>query len=252
MVKKPFIYIANWKMNINSLKTASTFFASLIETKELQKSAIVICPSDIHLYPLIQQVNGMHFNIGAQNCSAYSSGAYTGEISATALADIGCTYCIVGHSERRLYFHETDDLIAQKAQQLFIQNITPIICIGESEKDYTDKTTTKVLQKQLSKILEIINHAHDIQKPFYLAYEPVWAIGTGKVASVQYLQEIFDWMAKHLEENSHSSTLFRLLYGGSVDEQSAEPIRQIKHVGGFLIGSASLDFQKFKKIVLLH
>jgi triosephosphate isomerase len=252
---KPFIYIANWKMNLSyaqEIAYATDNKTGFIELSEKPETTIVLCPSFCSLSRLTELCKNTPIKIGAQDCSAYKSGAHTGQVSAQSLTEMGCIYCIVGHSERRTQFHETSELIAQKLSQLIANNITPILCIGETNKEHRAGRTTAVLEEQLAPILQILAHKETLA-PLVIAYEPVWAIGTGITPSPDNLRLIFTWLHGHLQQKlGHASQTFKLIYGGSVDEKTGPAIAALADVNGLLVGGASIDFQKFKKIVELQ
>lgn len=243
------IYIANWKMNMVSLKKALSFYDEAIKEDTFHDHTIVICPSFPHMYPMLHHTETSTIFIGAQDCSEHETGAFTGQVSARTLAEIGITSCIVGHSERRSYFHETDEQVALKVKQLIAASITPIVCIGETEKEFTDKKTAAVLETQLEQVMRVIGQTN-YTKHLLIAYEPVWAIGTGKVPDATYITEIFQWILDYTKKKNTNPLTISLLYGGSVDAQMAKQIKHISTLSGFLIGGASLDFQKFKNIVV--
>ncbi len=251
MKSTSFLFAANWKMQLSfdqALQFCKNNLDGFQELGILPGADIVICPSFDAVYSVAQLLNQTNIAIGAQNCSIHSTGAYTGDVSAQSLAQLGCTYCIIGHSERRTHFGETNHDIARKTERLLEQSIRPIICIGETKDQYEQKATFDVLQGQLEPILDSLKKQP--ANSFCIAYEPVWSIGTGKVSDNSYLEEVFDFIQQKCT-NVLSQACYTLLYGGSINENTAPIIRQARHIGGFLIGGASLDFQKFKKIVLL-
>lgn len=208
----------------------------------------VLCPSYEALYPIGQQIVNTPLHLGAQNCSMHHKGAYTGDVSAESLRELGCTYCIVGHSEQRHYHHVTDREVAAQVERLLIHQITPIICIGETHEQYKMQATREILLQQLNLVTDVLNQYNQTNPIVYIAYEPIWSIGTGVVAPITYLQEVVAW----LHETSATLTThvtYRLLYGGSINEDNARELKGINHLGGFLIGNASLDFKKIKNIV---
>jgi len=242
-----FIFIANWKMMMPSTKAINFCKDNRSALVDLGLSShLVICPSFPVLEPLIKIFEKTKVDIGAQNCSRYKDGAYTGEVSSQTLAEIGCHYCIVGHSERRRYFGETNEDIAQKVKQLIACNIEPIICIGETKQEYDNQETFRVLTEQLVPVCRVINQS----RPVIVAYEPVWAIGTGVIPDKDYLITIFSWLVDYMQQQGMSSNI-RFLYGGSVNEHNVVLIKKISFVSGFLVGGASTDFQMLQKIVLL-
>jgi triosephosphate isomerase (TIM) len=205
----------------------------------------IICPSFDALTSCGSELTGTSFMLGAQNCSAYPSGAHTGQVSAESLAHIGCSYCIIGHSEVR--FSESNTLIAAKAEELLRHNISPIVCIGEDETAYNNKNSFDVVKKQLEVLYRLLQAMPKIACSLLIAYEPQWAIGTGKVPSNQELTEMFAYI--HTIVKDHTATPIKLLYGGSVTQATAFSIYTTEHIEGFLIGKASTNFQELKNIV---
>jgi len=247
---RPFFYVANWKMN-QSLAKAQEFVQELKQDSTIASlpvtTKIVLCPSFPHLGFLAPHLKNTSIALGAQTCSPYASGAYTGQASASTLAEVGCTYCLIGHSERRLFRNETDEQIVGQYNQLINNNITPIMCIGESEKEYTAGSTLAVLEKQL--MLLIKAYRENSATTLLIAYEPVWSIGSGKTPTDTEIAAIFVWLKKHLQNNLPNASTF-LVYGGSVDESKSPILKKIPHLDGLLIGSASLTFKNFKNIVV--
>jgi triosephosphate isomerase len=184
--------------------------------------------------------------LGAQHCSPFAHGAYTGQVDALSLAQLGCAYGIVGHSETRLYFHYTDQDIAQSIIQLLTQAITPIICIGETAQERSLLHTHARLEQQLNALAEALTQ---FQKPSYiLAYEPIWAIGTDITPTKDELLVLVDWLNQYLDKAAMPAPQ-AIIYGGSVNPISIGMLKGIDRFNGFLIGSASLDFQTVEKIV---
>jgi triosephosphate isomerase (TIM) len=240
------LYVANWKMNMTYRKSIDFCIQNSEQLKILASNAtIVLCPSFIALAPIVEIFKNTAIAIGAQNCSEYATGSHTGEVSAQSLAEVGVTYCFVGHQERRKYFGETTEIIIKKIDLLLTHNITPIICIGETQEHFDNKATFTVLTEQLKPIIENLNQSH---KPIIIAYDPVWSIGTGIIPENSYLEEVFTWIIKLLQTHAlHSSV--QLFYGGSVNEQTIIQLKKVPHINGFLIGGASIDFARFKKII---
>ena len=245
-----FIFVGNWKMN-QPLQDSIDFFKknqSGLKALGEKNIPIVICPSFPAIPFVLQEIGDTPVYIGAQDCSAFSHGAYTGNVSADMLANIGCTFCIVGHSERRKLFGESNKDITSKVMQLVESKIVPIICVGETLEENKKDQTTSVLEKQLAPVLKAIKGANYLDKPICIAYEPIWSIGTGKIPTIEELEKIFDWLHSFIKKNNVEN--FALLYGGSVDSNNSNKLKTVKFVDGFLIGGASLDFQELKKIVL--
>ena len=235
--------IGNWKMNQNA-KIIDNFIKSFKKNKVNNVKFGLAVP-----YVYIEKIKkklGKTCLIGAENCSEYSSGAYTGEVSAEMLADFNIDFCLVGHSERRTIFAETDEQINEKIKQLIKNKITPLFCIGETLKEYENKETKKVIKKQIEKGLKGIN-ASELNN-LIIAYEPVWAIGTGKTADAKTINNITEYiknlLLKMYGENSKS---IKVLYGGSVNSENASNLLT-DLVDGALVGGASLNAEKFINI----
>lgn len=244
-----FSYIANWKMNVTCTQACNFIndhYDGLIELG--QHHELIICPSHEALYPIAQRMSNTPIKLGAQNCSMHTSGAYTGDVSAASLRALGCTYCIVGHSEQRRYHHVTDQEVAAQVERLITNTIIPIVCIGESKEQYETGTTQTILMQQLDLVTDVLNHYNQLRPTCYIAYEPLFSIGTGVIAPMPHLQETFSWLHATCSELTTNVT-YRLVYGGSINEENARELKTINHVDGFLIGNASLDFKKIKNIV---
>lgn len=242
------IFIANFKMMLTTPKAIALIKANLEGYKGLaQKHNIVICSSATSLTSLQELLAQTKVCLGAQNCSTALSGALTGEISAADLAACGVSYCLVGHSERRALFHETGEELIKKCIALNQTTIQPIFCIGETLNDYQEGKTLPALENQLYSVLELFKNFAYPQE-LLVAYEPVWAIGTGLVPKANELSKTFEQIENFIK-SKNSNQQYKLLYGGSVSSKTVESIAQVKPLDGFLIGGASLDFQEFKKIV---
>ncbi|MFH1461508.1 MAG: triose-phosphate isomerase family protein [bacterium] len=254
-MKKNFIFIANWKMYLNfnqEISLATSKYDNFIKLSQNIDNKIVLCPSFLNVATIKQIFKTTKIEIGAQNCSSHHKGSFTGQISAESLNLLGIKYCIIGHSETRKNFNEDNKEITQKFIQLLDYDISPIICIGENEQDYENKKTTIILEEQLE---EIIMHLKNGLKaaPYLsinIAYEPIWAIGTGKIPTTDYLENIFAWLYEKTKKLQNIN--FKFLYGGSVGSKNITFLKKINHLDGFLIGVGSLDFQEFKKIVELE
>ena len=216
------------------------------ERKELD---FVICPSLPVLAAGISLYKNTHVAFGSQDCSAHTHGNFTGQVDAQSLKQIGCSYSIIGHSERRKYNHETDLEIAQKCALLLKQRISPIICIGESKDEYIQEKALEVLTRQLDPLLQMIE-THTLAHPITIniAYDPLMSIGTGILTPSNHLDAVFTFLQRRMQK-SPASRCYRLLYGGSVSPEALGMLAQIKHINGFLIGKASLDFTLLEKII---
>ena len=252
-MRKKYILVANWKMYLDfdrSIKYSTDNIDKLSAFSESYNSNIVLCPSYPLLYPMINMFKSSKIEFGAQDCSAHSSGAFTGQVCAQTLRHIGCRYCIIGHSERRRFDNETDELIARKFDVLAENNISPIICVGESINEKKSGKIFDILEQQTQKIFELAsverNKLNNL--PVFIAYEPEWSVGTGDVPDKNYLESVLAWLQNKIQKNS-LSTHWSLLYGGSVNSGNIEFLKRIGYLSGFLIGRASTNFQEFEKII---
>jgi triosephosphate isomerase len=251
MNKKRF-YIANWKMQWTFDETITFVtqnYDSLIQLTNNKALQVILCPSYPALYPLAEMFKTTNVMLGAQDCSNHAIGAFTGQISAVHLKSVGCTYCLVGHSERRCYNHETNATIAQKCLHLIAANITPILCVGETKEQQQAGETLAILEAQLLDVFNVLKQNPLSQVTHVLvAYEPVWAIGTSITPSKEHLETVFAWLTQATQHTIHSLA-WHFLYGGGVNAHISREIITLPSVEGFLMGSASLDFQEFEKIV---
>jgi len=249
------LIVANWKMQLSFNNAINYIQDNIKKLKELStaKNAtrIVFCPSFPGLFPIKQLLENSKIAVGAQNCSSFRPGAYTGQVSAESLEQTECHYCIVGHSESRLHNHETNEDIAEKTERLLEQEIQPIICIGENKIEYENKNTLSILESQLLPVIKRIADNQNSQVPIYIAYEPIWAIGTGITPTEGHLNKVFEWINKQTNTHLNKNRVIGLLYGGSISENNIARFKMISTISGFLIGGASLDFQKFNNIVNL-
>ncbi|NCQ67483.1 MAG: triose-phosphate isomerase [Alphaproteobacteria bacterium] len=236
------LIVANWKMN-GTLESTRKFCQQITSFTQESKTrnTLVICPPALYLKSLKNDLKEGDIKTGAQDCSAFSEGAYTGEISARMLDDIGCEYVLIGHSERRQYHQESNDLLSQKIQRALEAGLCPIFCIGESEGDHEAGRTQDVLREQL-KVLG----AFKGNKSIVLAYEPVWAIGTGKVATLEDIQNACAFI-KEILFNEYA-VVSPILYGGSVKGKNASSILSLPAADGVLVGGASLQASEFWEI----
>lgn len=240
----------NWKMN-TGLEETSLLVSSIDEYKSTHDNKnveVLVCPPFINLITAIDTAAGSPIKVGAQNCYYQEKGAYTGEISASMLSEIGCKYVIIGHSERREIFKEDDELINKKIIAALNQKLIPILCIGEKLEERNAGNTNNILEAQLTKALQNVEIS-DYSK-FVIAYEPVWAIGTGISATNEQANETHNWIRNYLIENLGAAAAdIRILYGGSMNENNAQDLLKLDNVDGGLIGGASLKASTFNKII---
>ncbi len=241
------IIAANWKMN-KTIQESISFVKTL---KKLIKSdvEIVICPMFTALEAVSKELKGTKIKLGAQNCYFEEKGAFTGEVSPVILKDIGCEYVILGHSERRKYFKETDDLINKKIKKALSCGLKSIVCVGELLEERENGMTNKVIEKQIK---ECLNGLTDKDMAgVVIAYEPVWAIGTGKNATPIQAEESHLFMRELIAKmfNKDIAKKLRIQYGGSVTTENIKDLLLQEDVDGALVGGASLDSDNFSKIV---
>lgn len=243
IMAKPLI-VANWKCNPTTKKEAEELLDSVDQGVDTDKAEVVICPPFVYLKTDLSKCK-----LGAQNCYFEEKGAFTGETSVLMLKDLGVEYVIVGHSERRKYFNETDELVNKKVKSVLESGLNPILCIGETQEQRDSGRTESVLRNQLEKAL--INLPTYELKNLAIAYEPIWAIGTGKPCDPEEAQKISLLIKKIISKlcNSSLSKSIRILYGGSVNSKNAKPFVKKAGLQGLLVGGASLDAKEFIKII---
>lgn len=244
---KRIIVAGNWKMNKTYLE-AKEFLAKLNQLPELNVETVIACPA-LYADTLFANNQKSNVNIALQNCSSHESGAYTGDISAKMIASLTLKYCIVGHSERRQYFGETDNDISEKVDQLMKQNVTPILCVGETLDQRNSKETFNIIRHQLTKGVKTLTK--DNAAKLVVAYEPVWAIGTGLTATKEQAQEVHKFICNILADvfDEEIAAQIPILYGGSCNEANAEELFSQPNISGGLIGGASLKIDSFYQIM---
>ena len=246
MAKK--LIVANWKMHF-SVGQASLFLNRLEQSAPSYRDVdVVLCPSMVALQSLSLQINRRQFRLGAQNCYWQDEGAFTGEVSATMLRGL-VNYIIVGHSERRHIFGETNKDAANKVQAVLRNNMQPILCVGETKHQRAEGETAPVIHDQVTAGLRNISSEEIGQ--VVIAYEPVWAIGTGDAASVKDAEHVARLIRKHIRAlfGARAADQARVLYGGSVDTSDAAGFLRAEGIDGLLIGGASLKAKVFSSII---
>ena len=238
--------VANWKMNFNSSDTKS--FLENWGKKDLNNKEVktIFCPSFTELNTTAELLQNSDSELGAQNVYYLSNGAYTGEISCRMLKDLGCNWVIIGHSERRAIFGETDEMVCHKLNKLTSENMYPIVCTGETKDERENGKTEEVLSRQLLVAFE--NQKGKNIEHTVIAYEPVWAIGTGITATIDMISEAHQCIRNIFNTNGFNGNEISILYGGSVTNENAAELSNITDVDGFLVGGASLDVEKFYAI----
>lgn len=246
-MRRPII-AGNWKMH----KTPSEAVQLVEELKPLVKDTdveVVVCPPFVCLYAVKQALEGSNIELGAQNMHWENQGAYTGEVSPVMLKELGVEYVIIGHSERREYFAETDETVNKKVHAAFAHGLTPIVCVGETLEQRDQGITKDVVDRQTRAALKGLDAA-DAEK-IVIAYEPIWAIGTGRTASAEDANEVIGYIREIIAELFGESVAnkVRIQYGGSMKASNAKELMSMPEIDGGLIGSASLKAEEFSKIV---
>jgi triosephosphate isomerase (TIM) len=237
----------NWKMN--GLRADGTALGQALRTRHLAAAPgceLLICPPATLLTEIASLLAGSGIALGGQDCHPDPSGAHTGDISAAMLKDVGCAYVILGHSERRHEHHETSGLVRRKVEAAWANELIPIVCVGETAAERDAGHTLAVIGEQLSGSLPASPGARQL----VIAYEPVWAIGTGRTPKHHEIAEVHAFIRSELGNVTPSAATVRILYGGSVNAKNAHEILPIANVDGALVGGASLDAASFWNIAL--
>ncbi len=238
------LIIANWKMN--KLRRDSLLFIKDIALQN--EIEIAIAAPFLSIFDLKTAVSGRQVKVGAQTMSEHAQGAYTGEVSASMLRDVGCDFVLLGHSERRKLFLESNEVITKKVERAVVENMPFVLCVGETLSDremgQTEEVLSAMLEEALSSLID--SHYHLVT----IAYEPVWAIGTGKVASKEIITQTHSFIKNKLKELAGDAAgSIRILYGGSVESKNIKEILSIPNVDGALVGGASLEALSFNQLI---
>ena len=245
-MRKP-LMAGNWKMNGTREQNAALVRALADNVEVSDKATMLLCPPSVYVTEVCRQLNGSGILLGGQNCSTEETGAYTGEVSADMLKDVGCQYVIIGHSERRALYGETDSVVARKFLAAQKAGLVPVLCVGETLEERESGITNDVIRRQLTAVLDL--SGVEAFAKAVVAYEPVWAIGTGKTASPEQAQEIHAFMRGLIgERDATIADSLQLLYGGSMKASNAAQLLGMPDVDGGLVGGASLQADEFIKI----
>lgn len=246
-MRKP-ILIANWKMNGSLHSNQALLVRMLSKLRPFRKTIdMAICPPFPYLFQVRDLLGYTGITLGAQNASRAASGAHTGEVSATMLQEMGCRYVLVGHSERRALYHESDRDVAARFRQVRSANMTPVLCVGETLEEREQGQTMAVIERQLRAVIGETGMAGLVGS--IIAYEPVWAIGTGRTATSDQVSETHRAIRQFLENcEAGAGESIRIVYGGSVKAVNAADLFQSPEVDGGLIGGASLQADEFSAI----
>ncbi len=247
-MRKPLI-VGNWKMNKTVTESIALIKDLLNLIKGYQETEVVICPPFTSLWVARELIEGSNIFLGAQNVYFENDGAYTGEISARMLQNIGCSYVILGHSERREYFKETSRDVAKKVYQALVFGIKPIVCVGEKLEEREAGKAQEIVREELEAIFSILK-TPDAGKVVF-AYEPIWAIGTGRSATPRDANEMIKYI-RELIKNKYNNMIaeeIRILYGGSVNPENIKSMMAESDIDGALVGGASLQALTFSQLV---
>lgn len=227
------LLVGNFKMNL--LKDEIDEYIKNV--KNHLKENVIFCAPFIYLDKLIE--NG--FKVGAQDVSEYDNGAYTGEVSSTQLKSLGCMYSIVGHSERRMYFDD-NKRVNEKIKKLLRDGLTPILCVGENKEEYENKETGNVIKRELQEAFKDVDPSNVI-----IAYEPIWAIGTGLIPNNSEIESIAQLIKEFI--NEEYKTDIKVLYGGSVSTKNINELEKISNIDGYLVGGASIKVDEWNSLI---
>ncbi len=246
-MRRPLI-AGNWKMNL-SLEEAIRLAKEIsVGISNIEDRDVLIAPSFPFLYPISLAVKESKIFLGAQDMHWELNGAFTGAVSGLMLKDVGCTHVIIGHSERRILFHESDDEIAKKIKTAIDIGLYPILCVGERLEERKEGKTFSIIKTQLEGAFKLLEH---VPESFTIAYEPVWAIGTGHTATPSQAQEVHGYIRDWIKENfgKEVSENIRILYGGSVKPENIDELMAERDIDGVLVGGASLKAESFLRII---
>jgi triosephosphate isomerase len=245
MTDKHKLIAGNWKMN-GGLEANDALVRAVVAGLGQARCAVAVCVPAPYLAQVQMLRSGSALELGAQDVSRHAQGAYTGEVSAAMLREFGVRYCIVGHSERRQYHGETDALVAEKAKAALAHGITPIVCVGETLAEREAGHTEEVVKRQLAAVIHVNGHCIS---EIVVAYEPVWAIGTGRTATPEQAREVHGLLRKQLAAATPHAERVPILYGGSMNAANAASLLAQPDIDGGLIGGASLKAADFLQIV---
>jgi len=243
------VIAGNWKLNNNREESVELVSRLKEMISDVEQVEVVIAPPYTALCSVADVIKGSNIFLSAQNTFWEESGAFTGEISPSMLKDIGCQYTIIGHSERRLYFGETNETVNKRLKAAISASLTPIVCVGETLEEREAEKTFAVIDQQIKEGLIDLS-SHDMERAV-LAYEPVWAIGTGKTATPDQAQEVHHYIRQLIARifDKEIAGLIRILYGGSVKPENVDQLMAQEDIDGALVGGASLKADSFARII---
>ena len=242
-MRRPLV-AGNWKLNGNLSSISELISGIRAQQEQVRKAELAVCPSFVYLSHVQSLLQGSDIALGAQDCSDQESGAYTGEVAAAMIKEFGCTYNIIGHSERRHIYGDSNETVATKFAQVIKNGLTPILCVGETLQEREEGHTEVAIAQQINAVLNLFG-----VKAFakaVIAYEPVWAIGTGKTATPEQAQEVHEEIRLTIgAQNKDIAANIRILYGGSMKPENAQELLQQPDIDGGLIGGAALKAEDF-------
>lgn len=243
------IIAGNWKMHKTADEAKQFTEAVLAKLPKSDKVEAVICPPALYLQSLTELTKGMDLHVSAQTMHEAKEGAFTGEVSPAMLQSIGVKHVVLGHSERREYYNETDETVNAKTKAAFEYGITPIVCVGETLEERENGSTVQIVSDQVTKAFQDVSAEN--AKVAVIAYEPIWAIGTGKTATAEDANEVCGAIRKHVETiyGADVANAVRIQYGGSVKPSNIEELLSMEHIDGALVGGASLEAESFLQLV---
>ncbi len=243
------LVIGNWKMNMLTAQACEMARSLVDRLSTVDGIEVVIAPPFTSLHPVAQIIKNSRLSLAAQNFYFENNGAYTGEVSLEMLRDVGCDFALVGHSERRGSFGESDDAVNKKVRRAVQMGVTAVVCVGETLGQRKSGATSNIIETQLSKSLAGLS-GEDISK-LVIAYEPVWAVGTGVHATAAQVVDVHKLIRMILRERLSfpEKAAARILYGGSVGPENSKQLLREKQIDGVLVGAASLDFESFCAII---
>lgn len=242
-MRRPLV-AGNWKLNGNLSSISELISGIRAQQEQVRKAELAVCPPFIYLSHVQSLLQGSDIALGAQDCSDQESGAYTGEVAAAMIKEFACTYNIIGHSERRHIYGDSNETVATKFAQVIKNGLTPILCVGETLQEREEGHTEVAIAQQINAVLNLFG-----VKAFaraVIAYEPVWAIGTGKTATPEQAQEVHEEIRLTIgAQNKDIAANIRILYGGSMKPENAQELLQQPDIDGGLIGGAALKAEDF-------
>lgn len=244
--------VFNWKMNPSSAEQVNKILDTIIaQSNTVGRSELVILPPSIYFNFLQERQSTLLASIGVQDISEVSEGAYTGQLSAEMVYNLGIEYALIGHSETRKYQHYTSQNIANKLNQALRYNLTPILCVGYEENPQNNEINIELIKQELYEIIEP-NRELLANKTIFIAYEPIWAIGTGITPSLESIETVSIFIKKTLQDilPTELKTTANILYGGSVNQDNIEELKTLVSIQGLLIGGASLDRNQIPKLFI--